>query len=89
MPKWNKQISRFEWQVPGRAIFTLTFRDWFKETIWCYLVLKLWPLATDFGSDPLKALYLEDEQQFLNQYRWRIREMNGLPRLNAPEEGKK
>jgi hypothetical protein len=66
------------WKVPRRQVYTHNFKSWIKETLWCHLVLKLWPNIIDLGSDPLRSEYVENPQMFLDQYKWLIYRVNGL-----------
>ena len=50
------------YKVPFRDVMTLSFRDWVRQIIWCHLVLRLFPRASEpvyhygpfvsFGSTP-------------------------------------
>lgn len=75
------------WKVPRRSIYCDTFMSWLKEVCWVFFVIKVWPHATDLGSDPLMPMYLEKPETFIEQYWWRIRELNGLPAHEVGPEG--
>ena len=34
------------YKVPFRMIYCETIGQWVRETVWCHIVLKIWPNAT-------------------------------------------
>lgn len=40
------------WKVPFRSVFCSSFGGMVKATIWCHIVLKLFPGARDMGTYP-------------------------------------
>ena len=49
MYKKHKGFDRKMWKVPFRQCYTHSFICWVKWTIWCHLVLKIYPTAYDNG----------------------------------------
>lgn len=64
------------YKVPLRQVYTQTFKDWLKSTIWCHLVLKLFPFARDLGSDSLLPTYIDHPDRFYEQYESTLIEAN-------------
>ena len=46
-----------KYKVFRREVYTFTFKQWIKATIWCHLVIKIFPKCHDFGSDALVESY--------------------------------
>lgn len=55
------------WKVPFRQVYCESFRDMLKQTIWCHVVLRLFPDVVDLAQAPL------DRQHFLRAYEWAFR----------------
>lgn len=47
-------------KVPFRQVYCDTFVGWLKATLWCHLVIKVFPFAVDLGSDSLLDDYVRD-----------------------------
>ena len=41
--------TRLGWKVPRRQVYCATFAGWVAETIWCHVVLRIYPNAFDPG----------------------------------------
>ncbi len=76
-----------KWKVPGRQVYTSNFKQWIKQILWCYFVLKLWPNIIDLESDTLRSEYLDRPKMFIDQYWWLINRVNGLKEELFPENG--
>lgn len=60
------------WKVPFRAVYTTTFTDWVKSTIWCHFVIRVFPHSVDLRTDALVDLYLKRPETFYDQYKWAL-----------------
>jgi len=38
------------WKVPFRQVYCDTFWRWVKSTVWCHIVIKVYPNASDPGG---------------------------------------
>ena len=72
------------YRVPFRQVYCDTIGSWLKETIWCHLVIKLFPYVADLGSDGLRSSYLGNPELFYEQYRWLILRANEMKSESGP-----
>lgn len=75
------------YKVPFREVYCPSARNWLKELVWIFLVIKLFPCCVDLASDPLAGYYLHDPKgplAFFEQYRFMIRRAR---RLHESEDG--
>ena len=56
------------WKVPFRQVVCPTLKSCVKYTIWCHLVIRIFPCAIDFASDGLLSLYKQDNKTMFEQY---------------------
>lgn len=66
-----------KYKVPFRMVYCDTLVDWIRYTLWCHVVIKLWPNVFDLGADPLVGMYLEKPETFFEQYEFAIRRAKG------------
>lgn len=66
------------YKVPFRQSYTLTLKDWLKQTFWCHVVIKVFPSLIDLETDSLSQSYIEHPEKFYEQYEWLIYRVNGL-----------
>lgn len=50
------------WKVPFRQVYCDSFVNMLKQTLWCHLVIKVFPCVVDVAYGPL------DPQDFVKQY---------------------
>lgn len=55
------------WKVPFRAVYCDSFVTMLKQTLWCHVVIKVFPNVVDFDFAP------QDRQEFLKQYEFMFR----------------
>lgn len=60
------------WKVPFRDVYCESLIDCAKQTLWCHLVIKVFPNAADIDSDALVAMYPGNPAMLYDQYKWRI-----------------
>jgi len=63
-------MSTANWKVPFRQVYTNSFREWVKWSIWCHFVIRVFPGARDLKSDALQDYYRENPAEMYNQYRY-------------------
>lgn len=61
------------WKVPFRGVYCETFVGMLKQTLWCHLVIKIFPLARDLSKDALAEYYEENPLEFFEQYKNTLR----------------
>ena len=61
-----------EYKIPFRRVYTSTFKDWIKEIVWIFVVIKIFPKAHDFGSDALKEYYNKNPKNMYEQLRFLV-----------------
>lgn len=59
--------TKWFWKVPFRSKFCDSFRGMLKSTVWCHLVLRLFPNVVDLDQGPL------DREHFLKHYEFALR----------------
>lgn len=70
-------------KVPFRQVYCPDFKSWLRATIWCHVVLRLFPDVIDVGSQPDFAL--TDGAKFLDQHGSWFRRVCGSQGLKVPE----
>lgn len=73
-------------KVPLRSVYCPTLKSWALATLWCHLVLRLWPDVIDVGSQPDFAL--TDGAKFLDQHGSWFRRVCESRGLKVPEFAK-
>ena len=61
------EFKRKMWKVPFRQVYTNTFKHWVQQTVWCHLVIKMFPRCHDFGSDNLCDYYKRNPEKMYEQ----------------------
>lgn len=46
-----------KYKIPFRSIYTETVFQWMLEIVWCFIVLKLFPGAHNFGNNSTPGTY--------------------------------
>lgn len=70
-----------KYKVPFRQVYCETLSLWLKETVWCHLVLRVFPHALDLGSEPVET-YLEEPVTFFQQHELALRRVR-VERIKA------
>ena len=65
------------WKVPLRAIYCESFVQMLKATLWCHLVIRVFPHARDLASDGLVECYFDRPTMFFEQYESVLRRVSG------------
>jgi len=47
----NLEYNYPKWKIPGRMFYANNFIDWIKETIWCHIILNIYPNASNTGEN--------------------------------------
>lgn len=67
-----------EYKIPFRQVYTLTFKDFLKQTLWCHFVIKVFPYLIDLESDSMSKDYINNPEKFYGQYEWLIYKVNKI-----------
>lgn len=63
------------YKIPQRMVYVQTIKDWIKETIYCHVVLKIWPPnLPDLSINLLNKVTLPEFPKNKESYEWSTNE---------------
>ena len=58
---------KINYKVPFRRVYSYSFKQIIKATIWCHFVIKLFPCVHNFESDALLDYYIKKKSNLYEQ----------------------